>query len=452
MASGRLLVVDDEESVAITMGAILEMDGYDVTISTSGTDAFAKIHDRVYDLVLTDLRLDDIDGLSIIAEVCRVQPDTVSIILTGYASIESAIKALRQGAYDYLIKPCEVDELRAVVARGIERRQLGLQLQTRLAELETANATIRELNDDLQRRVDKATGQLQQRMTDLARANDEIAALYRSAQANVEQLQELDRLKSRFLSMASHELKTPLTSISGLAQVLLRRMRRRLQLGRPDDEEWSEEQRGHVERLELLNSQTTRLGRLVDELLDVSRIESGKLEFRWEPVALGRLISEVAERLQMTTTQHTLEVALDGVVADSVTADRDHLEQVLDNLVTNAIKFSPAGGTIRVGLRDDHDSIVLSVQDPGVGIPPHQLEAVFGLFYQAEDPVSRRTGGMGLGLYISKDIVTRHGGRIWAESKLNHGSTFNISLPRQPARAPAAAAPAAPAAATPTRR
>ena len=438
MSSGRLLVVDDEQSVAVTMGAILEMDGYDVTISITGADALAKLHESVYDLVLTDLRLDDTDGLTIISELGRIQPDTVAIILTGYASLESAIKALREGAYDYLIKPCDVDEMRAVVARGIERRQLGLQLKARIAELETANGTIRELNRDLQRRVEKATAQLQQRMDDLARANEEIADLYRTAQANIEQLQELDRLKSRFLSMASHELKTPLTSISGLAQVLLRRMRRRLELGRPGDEEWNEEQRGHVDRLELLNSQTARLGRLVDELLDVSRIESGKLEFRWEPVDLARLIHEVAERLQMTTSQHTIEVELDGVVENSVTADKDHLEQVLDNLVTNAIKFSPAGGTICVGLRDDGENMILSVQDHGVGIPAHQLGEVFGLFYQAEDPVSRRTGGMGLGLYISKDIITRHGGRIWAESKLNHGSTFKVSLPRVPAPARAA--------------
>ncbi len=430
MSNGNLLVVDDEQSVAITMGAILEMDGYNVTLSTTGADAMTKLHTGVYDLVLTDLRLDDTDGVSIVSEVARLQPDTVCIILSGYASLESAIKALREGAYDYLIKPCDVDELRAVVGRGIERRQLGLQLRARMAELEAANATIRELNRDLQRRVDHATAQLQQRMDDLARANAEIAELYRHAQANVEQLQELDRLKSRFLSMASHELKTPLTSISGLAQVLLRRMRRRLDLGPPTEREWGEDQRGHVDRLELLNSQTARLGRLVDELLDVSRIESGKLEFRWAPVDLVRLVQEVAERLQMTTSHHTIEVELDGITETSVTADRDHLEQVLDNLLTNAIKFSPAGGTIRVGLREQADSVILSVQDRGVGIPPHQLEAVFGLFYQAEDPVSRRNGGMGLGLYISKDIITRHGGRIWAESKVDHGSTFHIALPR----------------------
>jgi signal transduction histidine kinase len=408
MTSGSLLVIDDEQSVAITMGAILEMDGYDVAISTNGVDAMRKLRESEFDLVLTDLRLDDMDGLTIVSELRRVHPDTVTIILTGYASFESAIKALREGAYDYLIKPCDVEELRAVVARGIERRQLGTQLSLRLAELQEANTTIHRMNAGLQQRIDEATVELQERMTEL---------------------EQLDTLKSRFLSMASHELKTPLTSISGLAQVLLRRMRQRLEQGRPSDEEWMDEQRGQVQRLELLNSQTARLGRLIDELLDVSRIESGKLDFHWAPVDLATLVNEVAERLQMTTTTHTIVVKMDGVVAPLI-GDRDHLEQVLDNLVTNAIKFSPDGGKIRIVLQETPDGVLVTVTDPGVGIPPSELDAIFGLFYQAEDPVSRRTGGMGLGLYISKEIVTRHGGRIWAESARDGGSTFNVSLRR----------------------
>lgn len=417
MPSGHLLVVDDEESVAVTMGAILEMDGYTVSICTSGAEAVRKLRENTYDLVLTDLRLDDADGLSVINEVCRIQPDTVSIILTGFASLESAIKALREGAYDYLIKPCDVEELRAVVARGVERRQLGAQLKARVADLERANETIHVLNRDLQRRVDEATIELQD--------------LYRDAQAHVVQLQDLDRLKSRFLSMASHELKTPLTSVSGLAQVLLRRMRRRIEQGRPSDEEWEQEQVAQVERLELLNSQTARLGRLVDELLDVSRIESGKLEFRWLPVDVIGLVREVAERLQLTAAQHTIALDIDVTSNEPVPADRDHVEQVLDNLLNNAIKFSAAGGSIDIRVREDEDSLIISVHDSGVGIPRDQLDAVFGLFYQAEDPVSRRTGGMGLGLYISKEIITRHGGRIWAESEPGMGTTFSFTLPRK---------------------
>jgi len=434
MATGSLLVVDDEESVAVTMGAILEMDGYQVAISTTGADALHRLHESDFDLVLTDLRLDDTDGLNIVAEVCRLQPDTVSIILTGYASLESAIKALREGAYDYLIKPCDVEELRAVVARGIERRQLGVQLKLRLAQLEEANSTINELNQGLQQRIEAATAELQQRMNELAQANEEIAGLYRQAQDSLEQVQQLDRLKTRFLSMASHELKTPLTSVSGLSQVLLRRMKRRLEQGWPSQTEWQDEQLAHIDRLELLNSQTARLGRLIDELLDVSRIESGKLDFHWAPVDLAELVSEVVDRLQLTTSKHTIEVDVDGAMNQPVSADRDHLEQVLDNLVSNAIKFSPDGGLIRVALRPMSDEMVLSIQDSGVGIEPGQLDAIFGLFYQAEDPVSRKSGGMGLGLFISREIVTRHGGRIWAESAPQQGSTFSVSLPLASAR------------------
>jgi two-component system sensor histidine kinase VicK len=146
---------------------------------------------------------------------------------------------------------------------------------------------------------------------------------------------------------------------------------------------------------------------------------------------MAQLLSEVAGRMQLSTSQHTIEVELNGTAESPVPADRDHLEQVLDNLVSNAIKFSPDGGTILLRLRDQGDSVMVSIQDPGVGIPEDQLDAVFGLFYQAEDPVSRRTGGMGLGLYISREIISRHGGRIWAESEPGAGSTFNFSLPRK---------------------
>src|SRR5438270_11798396 len=138
--------------------------------------------------------------------------------------------------------------------------------------------------------------------------------------------------------------------------------------------------------------------------------------------------------MRRSTTVHTISVDLKGTAESSVDADRDHLEQVLDNLVSNAIKFSPDGGTIWLRVRDQSDGLIVSIQDPGVGIPEDQLDAVFGLFYQAEDPVSRRTGGMGLGLYISREIISRHGGRIWAESSPNQGSTFSVALPRARSR------------------
>ena len=407
----QLLVVDDDESVLLTLQAILQMEGYAVEARSLGLEAIELLRQRTFDLVLTDLRLDDTDGISILAEIRRTSPETVAIMLTGYASLETAIKALREGAYDYLVKPCDVEELKATVSRALERRYLSTQLHQRMAELAEANATISDLNQGLQKRVDEATAELTQM---------------------VDQLRELDRLKSQFLSMASHELKTPLTVISGFLQVSLRRKQRRLQRGYPSETEWQDEQKADVDQLEVLNAQSQKLAKLVDELLDVSRIESGRLEFHLSDVYVRQLAADVANRMQHTTQKHELSYPIGaGDEATSITADRDHLEQVLNNLIGNAIKYSPDGGSIDVDVRPDGDGVVLSVRDQGVGIPAPELDAVFSLFYRSRAEGTRQAvSGMGLGLYISKEIVQRHGGRIWVESTPGQGSTFYVQLPK----------------------
>jgi signal transduction histidine kinase len=396
----KVLVVDDEESVVVTIKAILQLDGYSVATTTSGAEARKMVREVEYDLVLTDLRLEDGDGLEVLKAVRESYPETVTIMLTGYASLESAIQALRAGAYDYLVKPSEVEELRATVARGLERRRLGQELRLRVAELA-------DLNESLQARIDAATAELKERY---------------------EQLKELDRMKSQFLSIASHELKTPITAMSGFLQVALRRVRR---LG--DGEAAApvaEGLRAITEQLEVVYRQTGKLARLVDELLDVSRIQTGRIEFRYADVDLSELANEVATRMQLTTSTHAISVRRDS--ENVVTADRDHLEQVLNNLVTNAIKYSPTGGTITINVRPDGDGVRLSVTDQGIGIPEKELEAIFGLFYRSPDRAARDAAGMGLGLYISREIVVRHGGRIWAESGGVKGSTLNVVIPRMP--------------------
>jgi signal transduction histidine kinase len=332
----KVLVVDDEESVVVTIKAILQLDGYSVATTTSGAEARKMVREVEYDLVLTDLRLEDGDGLEVLKAVRESYPETVTIMLTGYASLESAIQALRAGAYDYLVKPSEVEELRATVARGLERRRLGQELRLRVAELA-------DLNESLQARIDAATAELKERY---------------------EQLKELDRMKSQFLSIASHELKTPITAMSGFLQVALRRVRR---LG--DGEAAApvaEGLRAITEQLEVVYRQTGKLARLVDELLDVSRIQTGRIEFRYADVDLSELANEVATRMQLTTSTHAISVRRDS--ENVVTADRDHLEQVLNNLVTNAIKYSPTGGTITINVRPDGDGVRLSVTDQGIGI------------------------------------------------------------------------------------
>jgi signal transduction histidine kinase len=404
----KVLVVDDEESVVVTIKAILELDGYEVATTTSGVRARSMVRDTEYDLVLSDLRLEDGDGLDVLKAVRECHPDTITIMLTGYASLESAIQALRAGAYDYLVKPSEVEELRSTVARGIERRRLGQELRVRLQQLERANREIGDLNSSLQRRIDDATAELKERY---------------------EQLKELDRMKSQFLSIASHELKTPITAMSGFLQVALRRLRR---LGELTDAASSADGlRSVTEQLEVVYRQTGKLARLIDELLDVSRIQTGRIEFRYTDVDLGELADEVASRMQHTTTAHQISVRRDS--HNVVTADRDHLEQVLNNLMTNAIKYSPGGGSITIDVRPDDGGVRLSVTDQGIGIPAKELDAIFGLFYRSPDRAARDAAGMGLGLYISREIVTRHGGRIWAESAGPQGSRLNVVIPRVPA-------------------
>ena len=369
MATSKILVVDDEQSVATTIKAILQLDGSEVTAVTSGKEAVDLLKEREFDVVLTDLRLDDLDGIEILRETQKLWPDTVSIMLTGYASLESAVTALRSGAYDYLIKPSDVDELRATVGRALERRRL----RQRLVELE-----------------------------------------------------QLDRLKTQFLSMASHELRTPLTAVSGFMQIARRRMGR---LGTATDvpQPWREEAQKADETLDMANRQAKKLARLIDELLDVSRLQQGRVEMRLAEIDLGEVVREVGERMKILSKGHEIETKVEGTAP--IVADRDRIEQVFENLVGNAIKYSPESGPIEMTLRVNGASAVVSVRDHGIGVAPAEVEKIFGLFYRSPDPRADHVGGLGLGLYISREIVSRHHGRLWAERNPDAGTTFHVTLP-----------------------
>ena len=406
--------------------------------------------------------------------------------------LESAVKALREGAYDYMLKLADVEELRATVARGIERRRLGQQLRERVSELEAANRTINELNDSLQERVARATVDLQHRVKELDEAKQELQASYEklsvdqeirierdgldlvlrnvpnpiivvdntneivSLNAAAERLfkqprspdtvgivltgyasQELDKLKSQFLSIASHELKTPITAMSGFVQIAVRRVKRRLAAGAPNADDWKKEEETLLEQLEVVQRQTGKLARLVDELLDASRIESGRLELRVSDVDLPELVAEVMRRHQLMAPKHDLRLSYDPDGDLNVRSDRDHLEQVLNNLIGNAMKYSPDGGAIDVTVaRVGEQEIELGIADHGIGIRPEELARVFGLFYRSPDRLARDVGGMGLGLYITKEIVDRHNGRIWAETEVGQGTAFHVALPARGKREP----------------
>jgi len=247
----------------------------------------------------------------------------------------------------------------------------------------------------------------------------ENAKLYTEQVEARRKVEDLSRLKDEFLSIASHELRTPVTSIKGYTQLAKT-------LIRENDLATSEEY------LDIALDQIDRMSRLILELLDVSRIETGRLQIRREPISWSTFVRDVVHRHHTAFSDRHFRVDLEGDER-VVNGDRDRLEQVLGNLMENAVKYSPEGSEIMVGVENRDHEVVTSVCDRGIGIPTDELSMVFERFHRGRQVSSTNYGGLGLGLYITKQIVERHGGQIWVESKEGAGTTFYFSLPAEPA-------------------
>ncbi|HEX6291524.1 MAG TPA: GAF domain-containing protein [Herpetosiphonaceae bacterium] len=239
---------------------------------------------------------------------------------------------------------------------------------------------------------------------------------------DVTQRRQIEAEKDQFLSIVSHELKTPLTSIRGLNDLA----RRRLLRGAAPEEV--------LRNLEGVSQQVLRMEGLIADLLDIRRLETGALPLLFSPLDLTILAREAGERAQSMTERHTIEVRTAPSAAMFVSADRTRLEQVLDNMLSNAIKYSPEGGTITLALTREAGQALMRVSDQGIGIPETGRERLFERFYRGANVVASEYGGLGIGLALSREIVTRHGGTLTLESTSARGSTFLIRLPLLPIR------------------
>ncbi len=228
-----------------------------------------------------------------------------------------------------------------------------------------------------------------------------------------ERLKELDRMKSEFLSTAAHELRTPLTSILGFSEILLKR-------------KLDEERKNRF--LKIINEESMGLSALINDLLDLSRIESGKgFKITKAPIDIKEVILENVDVFEHQTDKHTFKVNIpDDLV--KIEADKDKISQVIENLISNALKFSPQGGDITVSIEQSKAKTKINVSDNGIGIPEKDLSHIFEKFYRAENASSEAIGGTGLGLAIVKYIVEHHGGIISVESGLGRGTTFSFTL------------------------
>ena len=256
-------------------------------------------------------------------------------------------------------------------------------------------------------------------------AGDIIGAV--AVETDITSLIEIDRLKDEFFSMAAHELRTPLTAIKGYVQILAKQLAR------------AEAPSPMIDKsLVTLREQSDRMERLINELLDFARVETGQLAFRYRDFDLVALIEETVAEAARATQRHRISLKTRHA---SIAGrwDRDRLAQVFANLLTNAVKYSPDGGTITVSIEwsgGSEDDVVVSIRDEGLGIPAEDLPRLFTRYSRVGDSSHFHRSGLGIGLYITKEIVDSHGGRISASSEPGHGSTFTVTLPLQPRRIP----------------
>ncbi|GHO55856.1 PAS domain S-box protein [Ktedonobacter robiniae] len=225
---------------------------------------------------------------------------------------------------------------------------------------------------------------------------------------------ELERRKDDFISMASHELRNPLTALKLQTSLLHRQL---VKQGTLDQ----------APALASMEAQIKKVIRLVEELLDVSKIQAGKVEYVWETVDLDALLREIAETMQQTHPSH--RILVHGALQTSLIGDPDRLGQVFINLISNAIKYSPDAETVEMDLSTSEDAVTVRVRDHGLGIPREQRDKIFERFYRAADPKKRAIPGLGMGLYIVAEIVKSHGGTITVDSAVGKGSTFTVILP-----------------------
>ena len=400
MSGESILIADDSSEIRDTLADYLKSLGYRVQTAPDGRKAAARIGSQPLDLVITDLQMPFVDGLGVLQAAKAHDADLPVIILTGHPTLESAIDALREGAHNYLLKPVEnLDELHHVVRNALMHRHLTLENRRLVEEL-------RALNASLAQRVAQQTDQLREAY---------------------EQLKSLDQMKAEFVSVTSHELRTPITQLFITADLL------QTQLDQGSIP-------GARMYLAELVGQSQRLQRVIDNLFDFSQMDRNEFQLELGECHLIALVRSTVDLWRLRVEKKKLRVDISTPdQAVTITADTPRLQHALGQLLDNAIKFTPPGGRIRVAAHWPAPPpwtqpipsafAVIAVIDSGPGVPAEKQQAIFQAFTQMDMSDQRQYGGLGMGLTIASKIVLAHGGRITLNSEPGKGSTFAIWLP-----------------------
>jgi two-component system phosphate regulon sensor histidine kinase PhoR len=473
-----VLVIDDEERVREGCRKVLARDGYEVTIANSGEIGLKMIERQHYDIILLDLMMPSLSGFDVLAHVKALHPDTVIIVISGYATVENSIEAMKRGAFDFIPKPFSPEQLRVLTRKAIQYTRA---MQDIADEKSRTRVLINRLMDgvmatDADKRVvlanpaflrmagcrevqvvgrpvsevvqyEQIEGMIERALAmagdDFAELSEEIYCEAETGQTrqilnarcipyidragrnmgtvtmlhDITTLKRVDQIKSEFVSMVSHEIRSPLNSVLAQIKIIL-------------DGLAGEVTEKQQEILSRASDKVKSLVNLSSELLDLARIESGLIIQEKEQLNLSEILTDQiafhGPKAQAKKISLILEPLPD---LSSVVVDRRNMEEVFSNLISNAINYTPEGGKVAVSAAMEGGYLKASVSDNGIGMASEDLNNIFNRFYRIKNDKTRFIIGTGLGLAITKSIVESHNGFIRVESKPDHGSTFHVYIP-----------------------
>ena len=474
----KILVVDDEKVVREGCREVLALEGFEVVLAENGEQGLKMIEEAHFDVILLDLMMPGLSGFDVLSHVKALHPDTSIIVITGYATVEHSIEAMKKGAFDFIPKPFSPDQLRVVVSKAIEHtgalkdianeksrmRVLinllanGVMVTDAEKKVVLANPAFRKImgfqeddiigrpftalikNEQLRQMIESALSMTEDVLIelteelDIGEDGDDKKAIYVvkcrpfrdrigrnlgtiTVLSDITYLKEINRRKSDFVSMVAHEIRSPMNSV--MAQIKV------IQDGLAGDVSQKQS--------EILGRASEKINGLValsSELLNMASREAGLIALEKTECDMTEVIKDQVDFHQAKAQAKGIQLKLDPLpVLLPVLANKQNMEEVLSNLITNGINYTPGEGEITVSARPEKHHLCIRVSDTGLGIAVEELGRIFDRFYRVKNEKTRYIIGTGLGLPIVKGIVEAHDGMIRVESTPGHGSTFDVYIP-----------------------